>query len=112
MADVPSTSVETPSQRKTESPLLNVTQLAQIQSIVARSVQESTNEIATNAARAAVQAMTSTPGPVVPEDPPRFAEPVADNRPETIPFTSEALHLSPPTLRANSNSHMIWTVIP
>ena len=103
MADVPSTSVETTTATPRESPLLNDAQLAQIQSIVARSVQESVNEIATNAARAAVQAMTSTPGPMVPEDPPRFAEPVADNHPETIPFTSETLHISPPTLRADSN---------
>ena len=64
------------------------------------------NEIVTNAARAAVQAMTSTPGQVVLGDPLRFAEPVADNRPETIPFTSETLHISPPTFQADSNSHM------
>ncbi|CAB4007392.1 gag [Paramuricea clavata] len=44
-----------------ENPLLNDAQLAQIQSIVAKTVEQSVNDIATNAARAAVQAMATAP---------------------------------------------------
>ncbi|CAB4009663.1 Hypothetical predicted protein [Paramuricea clavata] len=58
----PSTSVETStvsSTLATQSPaLLTDAQLAQIRSIVSESIERSASEIATNAARAAVQAMT------------------------------------------------------
>ncbi len=50
---------ETPNH--TEPTLLHSAQLAQIQSMITRTVQESLNDIATNAARAAVQAMSATP---------------------------------------------------
>ena len=55
-------SPSTPPQVEVSSALLTESQIAQIQSIVTRTVEQSVSEIASNAARAAVQAMAnSTP---------------------------------------------------
>ena len=70
--------ISTPSESPRESPLLNDAQLAQIQSIIAQTVQQSVNDIATNAARAAVQTMASTPVPTSTSDA-QQSEPLLDN---------------------------------
>ena len=57
---LPSTSTS-PQTEETRPPLFTEEHLAQIQSIVTRSVEQSVATIATNAARAAVEAMSSTP---------------------------------------------------
>ncbi len=58
-ADLPSTSTS-PQLDDSPPPLFTEEHLAQIQSIVTRSVEQSVATIATNAARAAVEAMSST----------------------------------------------------
>ena len=70
--------ISTPSESPRESPLLNDAQLAQIQSIIAQTVQQSVNDIVTNAARAAVQAMASTPVATSTSDA-QQSEPLLDN---------------------------------
>ena len=70
--------ISTPSESPRESLLLNDAQLAQIQSIVAQTVQQSVNDIATNAVRAEVQTMASTPVPTSTSDA-QQSEPLLDN---------------------------------
>ncbi|CAB4024859.1 Hypothetical predicted protein [Paramuricea clavata] len=75
---VEQTALETtsvPRENPSKSSLLNDAQLAQIQSIIARIVQQSVNDIATNAARAAVQAMASAPLPIPTSEPQHSANP-------------------------------------
>ena len=59
-ANLPSTSTS-PQRENPQSSLFSEDHLAQIRSIVSRSVEESVAVIATNAARAAVEAMSTTP---------------------------------------------------
>ncbi|CAB4017097.1 Hypothetical predicted protein, partial [Paramuricea clavata] len=91
----PSTSVETStvsSTLATQSPaLLTDAQLAQIRSIVSESVERSAAEIATNAARAAVQAMTSSTAqshPAVLTEIPSASSDVLRSQPSAVPDVS------------------------
>ena len=58
--NLPSTSSESRPVIPETQPALTESQLAQIQGLVSRSVEQSVAEIATNAARAAVQAMSNS----------------------------------------------------
>jgi hypothetical protein len=104
---VEQTALETtsvPRENPSESPLLNDAQLAQIQSIIARTVQQSVNDIATNAARAAVQAMASTPLPIPTSEPQHSAEPSAslDNATAIFQIEPDAPHSSLRSLPATN----------
>ena len=91
--------ISTPLENSSESPLLNNAQLAHIQSIITQTVQQSVNDIATNAARAAVQAMASTPVPTPTSDA-HQSEPLLDNATAILQTGTEMQHGSPPILPA------------
>ena len=90
---------------RSEAPLLTSAQLAQIQSIVSQTVQQSMNDIATNAARAAVQAMANTPVSIGPNEsrqnhePPRVDEATSNIILSTAEFEAPQ---APPQPRINS----------
>ena len=71
--------------------MLNDAQLAQIQSIIPQTVQQSVNDIATNAARAAVQAMASTPVQTSTSDA-QQSEPLLDNATAILQTEPETPH--------------------
>ena len=106
-ARVEQTALETtsvPRENPSESSLLNDAQLAQIQSIIARTVQQSVNDIATNAARAAVQAMASAPLPIPTSEPQHSAEPSTslDNATAIFQIEPEVPHSSLRSLPATN----------
>ena len=90
--------ISTPLENSSESPLLNNAQLAHIQSIITQTVQQSVNDIATNAARAAVQAMASTPVPTPTSD--AHQSELLDNATAILQTGPEMQHGSPPILPA------------
>jgi hypothetical protein len=93
-----------PRENPSESPLLNDAQLAQIQSIIARTVQQSVNDIATNTAGAAVQAMASAPLPIPTSEPQHSAESSAslDNARAILQIEPDVPHSSLRSLPATN----------
>ena len=75
-------------QNQSEIPLFNSAQRVQIRSIITQTVQESVNEIATTAARAAVQAMLNTPVSTASRDEARQNQ----DQPHVADATSSILH--------------------
>ena len=90
--------------------MLNDAQLAQTQSIIAQTVQQSVNDIATNAARAAVQAMASTPVPTSTSDA-QQSEPLLDNATAIIQTEPKTPHGSLRIRPAATTRVPIWTII-